>query len=310
MKGISVIIPTHNSALFVADAIQSIIDQEYDSIEIIISDDGSTDRSLEIAESFNEKVKILRKPENCITQGVSSTRNRGIKASTNPFICFLDSDDFYLSGHLKKISYVLENDSELGFAFCRTLYVKQENGKKLFKKYTHQRIFKNDIKNPVVSRSNVVHTNSFIFRREVFDKVGCFNESYSNGEDGDLWMRISEQYAGAFSNHYGSAYRVQHGINQLTNNSAETIRLCFFAIYNNALLRYHELRLNDSNRIFELKHILLHMQYRYNILIYSFRYIYLICQYPISFLRKIPELYYEFLEKKRLTRWYDLQSFL
>lgn len=55
----------------------------------------------------------------------------------------------------------------------------------MFRPWTHFKVFKEDIKNPVVSRSHIVHTNSFLFRKEVFEKVGNFNESYSNGEDGD-----------------------------------------------------------------------------------------------------------------------------
>ena len=79
-NGISVIIPVYNRELFIKEAIQSFLSQDYEGIiEVLISDDGSTDRSLIIAESFGEKVKILRKPKNCLTQGVSSTRNRGLR---------------------------------------------------------------------------------------------------------------------------------------------------------------------------------------------------------------------------------------
>ena len=171
--GISVIIPTYNREQFVVQAIQSVLSQEYEgNIEIIISDDGSNDNTLKNAENFGEKIKIFKKPENCKTQGVATTRNRGIKVSTQPFICFLDSDDFYLPGHFKNIIPLFENIPRLGFAFCRVLEVKKENDKELFREWTHRRIFKDDIKNPVVSRSRIVHTNSFMFRKEVFEKVG------------------------------------------------------------------------------------------------------------------------------------------
>lgn len=309
-EGISVIIPTYNREKFIAETIQSVIDQEYDNLEIIISDDGSTDRTIEIAESFNDKVKILHKPKNFITQGVSSTRNRGIKASTQPYICFLDSDDFFLPGHLIKIANVLENNSNSGFAFCRILNVKEEDGKILCNIYTHLKIFKNDIRNPIVSRSNIVCTNCFIFRKEVFETVGRFNESYSNGEDGDLWMRISEKYTGVFSDHYGAVYRKHLNINQLTNNSKEIINRCALSIHENALKRYYDLELKDLERLFRLKHILLFDRYRNETLIYLYKYLYLILQYPITFLRRIPLFYYELFEIKKLKKWYELEDFL
>jgi len=184
--GISVVIPAYNREQFIKEAIQSVLDQGYDGpLEIIVSDDGSTDGTISVATSFSDKVKIIRKPVGCKTQGVAGTRNRGIKACSQPFICFLDSDDFYLPGHLKRMASVFEKEPELGFAFCRSLEFKIENTAKLFKPWTRDRLFKNDIKNPVISRSKIVNTNSFIFRKEVFDTVGDFNEAYSNGEDGD-----------------------------------------------------------------------------------------------------------------------------
>jgi glycosyltransferase involved in cell wall biosynthesis len=312
--GISIIIPTYNRELFVTEAIQSVLDQEYNgNLEIIISDDGSTDKTLEMAETFGKKVKIIRKPANCKTQGVASTRNRGIKASTQPFVCFLDSDDFYLPGHLNKMVAVFEKDSGLGFAFCRLLQVKEESGRRLFKQWTHQYIFKSDIVNPVVSRSKVVHTNSFMFRRKVFDTVGYFDESYSIGEDSDLWMRISEQFSGVFSDHFGCAYRIDHGLNQLTKIPPEQKRNCHAEIYGNALKRYYMLRLNNPSRIFELKHLMLHYRYRQftnNRLVYYLKYLNLISRYPITYFRKIPIGYYEFKENKKNRDWCDLQVVL
>src|SRR5690242_8516469 len=110
-RGITVIIPTYNSEKFLKEAITSVLQQEYnEQIEIIISDDGSCDNSLSIASSFGKKVKILRKPQDCSSQGAAGARNRGIAAASQPFICFLDSDDFYLKGHLKSLSNLFKRN--------------------------------------------------------------------------------------------------------------------------------------------------------------------------------------------------------
>jgi glycosyltransferase involved in cell wall biosynthesis len=311
MKGISIIIPAYNRQKFIKETIQSVFDQEYDgNLEVIISDDGSSDNTLEIAKSFGNSVKILKKRKDCLSQGVSSTRNRGLKAATQPYICFLDSDDFYLQDHLNSMASVLESNPELGFVFSRTLEVKEENGLKLFKLWTQQHISKNDILNPVVSRGNIVHTNCFLFRRVVFDKIGSFNEAYSNGEDQDLWMRISEQYRGAFSDHFGAAYRFQHEAEQLTNNSEEIIRNYLVMVYKNAIERYYQLGLKSSFRIFSLKRNLSNHEYKNFRLMYYLNYIYLIFRYPLAFLQRIPSLYSRFFKKIKTNDWYELSHFL
>jgi glycosyltransferase involved in cell wall biosynthesis len=311
-NGISVIIPTYNREQFIKKAIQSVLDQNYNGhLEIIISDDGSTDQTLTIAEAFKDRIIILKKPLTCKTQGVASTRNRGIKASTQPYISFLDSDDFYLPGHLNKMSKVFEKTTNLGFVFCKILAVKEKNGQELFKPWTHQKIFKNDIRNPVVSRTRIVHTNSFLFNRSVFDTVGVFDENYPNGEDSDLWMRISEKFQGSFANHFGAVYRIQHGNNQLTNNSQKTIRNNHTDIFKKAIERYYQLKINDPKRIFKLKHWLLICNYRQKSFVYYSRYVSLIMQYFFTFISHyIPLICYDLLEKKEKQQWKKMQTIL
>ena len=258
MKGISVIIPVYNREAFIREAIQSIFDQNYEGgLEIIVSDDGSTDRSLEIAASFGTQVKVILKPEGCASQGVSGARNRGIVAATHPYISFLDSDDFYLPGHLSRMVRVLESKMELGFVFSRILQLKEENGSRLFSPWTRVKLTKWDILYPVISGSNVVHTNAFLFKRDVFETVGFFNESYTNGEDGDMWMRVSEQYIGGFSDHYGAVYRIGHNYNQLTDkNNQDQIQRCFKGVYTDALVRCQSHSRMDRYRLFRLRLIL------------------------------------------------------
>jgi glycosyltransferase involved in cell wall biosynthesis len=258
MKGISVIIPVYNREAFIREAIQSVLNQNYEGdLEIIVSDDGSTDRSLEIAASFGSKVQILRKPNWCKSQGVSGTRNRGIAVATQPYISFLDSDDFYLPGHLNMMAELLESRLELGFVFSRMLQMKEHDGSRMFAPWTRAKLTKKDILYPVISGSNVAHTNCFLFRIVVFKTVGVFNESYTNGEDGDLWMRVSEQYQGGLSDHYGAVYRIEHGFGQLTCiHNQDNIRNCFKGVFSDALIRYQMQSKRDRYRLFRLRLIL------------------------------------------------------
>ncbi|NTV17775.1 MAG: glycosyltransferase family 2 protein, partial [Chlorobiaceae bacterium] len=248
----------YNRETFLEEAIRSVLEQKYDgSLEIIVSDDGSTDRSLEIAHSFGSQVCVVLKDDKCKSQGVSGARNRGIVAATQPYLAFLDSDDFYLPNHLNRMAEVLESSQELGFVFSRMLQMKEQAGRRLFAPWTRARVTARDIRYPVITGAYVVHTNTFLFRRSVIVTAGIFNELYSNGEDGDLWMRISEKFKGAFADHYGAVYRIAHEFGQLTNtNNQDQIQQCFKSIFADALYRCQSQSSIDRYRLFRLRLIL------------------------------------------------------
>jgi glycosyltransferase involved in cell wall biosynthesis len=311
LPGITVIIPTYNSEKFLQEAIDSVLKQEYnENIEIIISDDGSSDNSLNVAASFGNKVKILRKLSDCSSQGAAGARNRGIAAASQPLICFLDSDDFYLEGHFNRLSNLFKKNPGIGFGFCRVLECRELYGKKLYRPWTYDRVTKKDIRNPVVSRSHIVHTNSFMFRKEVFEKVGLFNEAYSNGEDGDMWIRISEFFEGHFSDHYGAIYRSDHNEYQLTKNQKKKIVHSSLTIFTEAQNRYYRLRLKDSFRIFKIKQTILYLKYSSYKTIYHFNYIKLILQYPGSVWYIVRDYYFYNQQKNRNSDFKDISCFL
>ncbi|UJH91746.1 glycosyltransferase family 2 protein [Antarcticibacterium sp. 1MA-6-2] len=134
MKGISVIIPTYNREKLIGEAIKSVLDQDYNgNVEIVISDDGSTDNTVEVVSSFGSNVTFLHKPVDCLSQGASGARNRGILKASQPYICFLDSDDLYLPGHLKKMVSALEAKSEFSFAICNSLEMVEINNKRVYR---------------------------------------------------------------------------------------------------------------------------------------------------------------------------------
>lgn len=106
MPDISIIIPAYNAEKEIVRCIDSILNQTYNCFEIIIIDDGSTDRTLEICKKYAEKdVRILVKSQE--NKGVSATRNLGLNLSRGKYICFVDADDYldcrYLEILLKNI---------------------------------------------------------------------------------------------------------------------------------------------------------------------------------------------------------------
>lgn len=109
---------------------------------------------------------------------------------------------------------------------------------------------------------------------------------------------------------YMAIYRKQHGNNQLTKNPKEKIKKCDFVIYSNAIDRYYQLGLDDPNRFFELKHLVLHNKYRDATLLYAIRYIFLIIKYPIPFTKRISPFFYRMIQRRKSNDWYDLSYFI
>lgn len=208
MRGISVIIPCYNRERTLGLSIESVLNQLYDgNVEIIVSDDGSKDNSLKVARKYVDNVILLSKPANCIDQGPSGARNRGLAVAKYDYICFLDSDDYFLPDFLHKMSEGLDFNVNLGYVFCRAkISILNTNGTKTLSDWTKKRISKLDVKYGPLAGGNVIWTGSLMIRKSVIDKAGAFNTDYNNGEDNDMWIRIGEISQGGFINFYGAVY--------------------------------------------------------------------------------------------------------
>ena len=106
---VSVIIPTYNSEGYIAQALQSLLDQTYSNLEIILVDDASSDSTVKIARSFDDRrLQIINNSQN---RGVSYGRNCGIRQARGNWIALLDSDDWYASERLEKLLQVAEQEN-------------------------------------------------------------------------------------------------------------------------------------------------------------------------------------------------------
>ncbi|MBK7724457.1 MAG: glycosyltransferase family 2 protein [Dehalococcoidia bacterium] len=114
---VSVIIPVHNGAHFLPDSLASVFDQEYRPIEVIVADDGSTDGSAEVAESF-PGVRCLRLEKG----GVSRARNLAVAASTGEWLAFLDADDRWFPRKLTEQVALGEARPDAGLVLCREVH--------------------------------------------------------------------------------------------------------------------------------------------------------------------------------------------
>lgn len=128
---VSIIVPVYNSEKYLTECIESIINQTYKNIEVILVDDFSPDNSFEICERFAKKdnrIKFFRKQKN---EGVSEARNFGLQKSKGDYICFVDSDD-YLENNYVECLLLRAQEGDLDLTFCRYNVVLGETVTKLY----------------------------------------------------------------------------------------------------------------------------------------------------------------------------------
>lgn len=197
----SVVMPVYNKAAVVKRAIESVLSQSYDDFELIIVDDGSTDDSKSVINTFanNQKVKIICQ----VNQGVSVARNEGILAASGECITFLDPDDRWLENHLQVLydTYLKCNKMRAIYATGYHIIMADHSeysmekeidfhilcGKQykicpdLFSIYNH-------------FKYGIIHTNSVMIPKRVFNSVGYFTVGCKRSQDTDMWFRVMLKY--------------------------------------------------------------------------------------------------------------------
>ena len=180
---VTVIIPTYNRAGCLREAVDSVLAQDFRDFELIVVDDGSTDDTPRLLQEYGEAIRVFRQ-EN---RGVSAARNAGIAVSRGALIAFLDSDDLWLQGKLARQVEFFK--AHAGALICQTEEIWVRNGRRVNPGKRHRKrggmIFEPSLDLCLVSPSAVM------VRRELFDRVGLFDESLPACEDYDLWLRVS-----------------------------------------------------------------------------------------------------------------------
>jgi glycosyltransferase involved in cell wall biosynthesis len=183
---VSVVIPTYNRARCLAEAVDSVLAQEEAEVELIVVDDGSTDGTAHMLAGYGEAIRVLRQ-EN---RGVSAARNAGIAAAQAELLAFLDSDDVWLPGKLRaQVDFFAARPEAL---ICQTEELWVKNGRRVNPGRRHRKrggmIFEASLELCLVSPSAVMT------RRELFERVGRFDEGLPACEDYDLWLRVSRRF--------------------------------------------------------------------------------------------------------------------
>jgi glycosyltransferase involved in cell wall biosynthesis len=182
---VSVIIPTHNRADTLGSAIQSVLEQTYLSCEVIVVDDGSDDSTRTVVDSFSGSVRYFYQTR----RGPSAARNTGIQKAEGEFLSFLDSDDLFLPGKIASQVMFLTENPQVGMVHSSYISVDYD----LVPKALHIADSAGSTYRRLMLRCSIA-TPTVMVRREVFDRVGRFDESMDIEEDIDMWIRIARVY--------------------------------------------------------------------------------------------------------------------
>lgn len=178
----------YNAENTIIDVLKSVQNQTFPPIEIVIVNDGSTDDSLIIVQKYKEEnKKITIHIFDKKNEGVSSTRNLGMKMAQGDWIALLDSDDVWLSHKLERQKQILEANPHIDF--LGTTRNDETIKSILWKKLGH--LTKISAKNLLIRFVFVVPT--IIFKREILDSIGYFDEQQKYAEEGNYFIRIVQK---------------------------------------------------------------------------------------------------------------------
>ena len=232
MAFFTVIIPLYNKEKYIENAIKSVLNQTFTDFNLLIINDFSTDKSVEIASKYiSDTVEIIHHEKNA---GLAAARNTGIKNTNSNYITFLDADDLWKPTFLESIFQLIQNFPEArifgtNYEEVWDAVIKNPcNGSEIlaidFKGYIN--FFKINVKQGIYNHGSVC------FHKEVFEKVGYYNEDIGFSEDLDFNIRANYNFKLAYDNSVQMSYFMQTE-NQLTQSSLLNKTIPDFDSYEN-----------------------------------------------------------------------------
>lgn len=185
MPTISVVIPAYNAERTVLETVESLQKQTFSDFEIIVIDDGSTDKTLELLQSVtDERLKIFSYENG----GVATARNRGISHTEGEFIAFLDADDLWTSDKLELQLTALQQHPEAGVAYSWNYFFidGQEEispGKPFF--------FEGNVYSQLLVENFLANGSNPLIRKKIIESVGEFDSTFPHCADWDLYLRLA-----------------------------------------------------------------------------------------------------------------------
>ena len=181
---VSVVIPCFNGEEYLAEAVDSVLAQTYEQREVIVVDDGSSDRSIDILNRYQDQIHVLRHATN---RGNVAARNTGVHTAIGEYIAFLDSDDYWDPQFLSKLVAAIDR-SGAGIAYCgwQNVGLPEPRGSPFVPPD-----YENADKLRTLLRSCPWPIHGALIRRDIVASVGAFDETLTSCADFDLWLRTA-----------------------------------------------------------------------------------------------------------------------
>ena len=188
MPIISVILPAYNSEKTIKRTINSVLQQTFTDLELIIINDGSQDSTLDIISQFNDfRVKVFSYPNS----GGNISRNRGIQVASGKFLSFLDADDLWTVDKLQRQLQTLQENTDVKVAYSWTDYIDENDNFLLSGTYIS---VNGDVYEQLFITNFLENGSNPLIDREVILELGGFDESLNAGQDWDMWLRLANKY--------------------------------------------------------------------------------------------------------------------
>lgn len=223
---ISVVVPTYNQGQFIEQTLRSVVEQGYDNYELIVIDAASTDGTLSIIEKYKDRIAYFVSEKD---KGQSDAINKGLAKATGEIVTWLNSDDYYLPGTLKKVAEYWERTGGFHFLLGSCVFI-DEKGKEITRE-PKSSLIGNNYFVPFRKECIVMQPSSF-FSLESFRKYGPLDITLHYSMDVDFWMKLmANGIRFILVNDYFTAFRRHEGAKSWAGNDRflnETINSEFY----------------------------------------------------------------------------------
>ncbi len=229
---VSIGIPSYNHGKYISETIDSILNQTFQDFEIIITDDGSSDNTIEVLKSFSDpRIKLYVFDKN---RGACKALNNCINKSRGEYFAYVSSDDIWEHNKLEKQVKFLDENSKIPLVFTKVKII-DENGKQFMNKnHFYFAIFEEENRsreewlNRFFYKGNCICHPSIMIRKSIYDEIGYYNEQMANLPDFDMWVRLCLQYDFHILDEKLTKFRIRENEKNMSGNKITTnIRVRF-----------------------------------------------------------------------------------